>query len=144
MIFLKLDIKSLIKNIAIPLILGTIVGLLTSTKGLENIAQPVFAPPAFLFPIVWTILYTLMGVSAYMVEGSTSPLKDDALGIYYLQLGVNLLWSFIFFTFRLYFIAFLWIILLIFLSVDWRIQICEPKKITNNITIQTITDFPKR
>lgn len=74
--------------------------------------KPCFAPPGYIFPIVWTILYILMGISFYLTN------EDDSVkGIYYLQLIVNLLWSIIFFNLKLYFIAFLWIILLIVLVV---------------------------
>lgn len=109
---MKIDYKKLFLNILIPVILGAIVGFLSgSSKGYDYIVQPSFAPPSIVFPIVWTILYILMGVSSYIV--STNDAYNNALPSYYFQLIINLLWSFIFFKFKLYFIAFLWIILLI-------------------------------
>lgn len=109
---MKIDYKKLIINILIPLGLGTIVGLLTSGMGgYKDIIKPSFAPSGIIFPIVWSILYILMGVSFYLVTEDSS---DDRLKkIYYLQLGVNLVWSFIFFTFKWYLFAFIWILLLV-------------------------------
>ena len=100
--------------ILIPVLLGTIVGLLTSGS-YNDMIQPSFAPPGIVFPIVWSILYTLMGISSYIVLESNSYSKDEAIFIYIAQLIVNLLWSFFFFTFKWYFFSFIWILLLIFL-----------------------------
>lgn len=113
MISLKIDFKKLFINILIPVLLGVIVGFLSgSSKGYDYIIQPSFAPPGILFPIVWTILYTLMGISSYLVS-INNDIYNNSLFIYYFQLIINLLWSFIFFKFKLYFISFLWIIFLI-------------------------------
>ena len=113
---MKLNVKNLAKSIVIPLGVGIIVGLLTSSNAKYNdLVQPSFAPPAILFPIVWTILYILMGISNYIVKEKNA--DQDTLTVYNLQLGVNLLWSFFFFTFRFYFLSFLWIILLIILVI---------------------------
>jgi len=106
--------KKLFVSILIPVGLGALVGFLTSSStSYANFNQPVFAPPAILFPIVWTILYTLMGISSYIISESNSPYKEKALSTYRTQLIINLLWSIIFFTFDLKILAFVWIILLI-------------------------------
>ena len=106
---MKIDYKRLLKNIAIPLICGVIVAFLTKPgTNYKEMIQPSFAPPGVLFPIVWSILYILMGISYYMVEGN-----QKASTLYYYQLIFNLLWSFIFFTFKLYLLSFIWIIALI-------------------------------
>ncbi len=103
--------KVYLKSILIPLILGFIVGFITSkSMDYSTLVKPVLAPPSILFPIVWSILYILMGVSYGILK--TNKLSEESKKIYYLQLGVNLLWSIIFFTFKLRFIALLWIILL--------------------------------
>ena len=116
MIKLKINVKKLIISILIPLGLGFVVGLLSgSSSGYNNIIQPSFAPPGWLFPIVWTILYILMGISDYLVKEELN--TNDSLKIYIYQLGVNLLWSFFFFTFKWYLFSFLWIILLIILVI---------------------------
>ena len=99
---MKIDYKSLLLNIIIPVLLGSLVGFITSpSNSYSELIQPSFAPPGILFPIVWTILYTLMGISHYLVTNSNanSILKASASSIYIIQLIVNLLWSIIFFSF---------------------------------------------
>lgn len=112
---LSLRTKSLIKNLAIPLLIGALAGFLTSGDVKEFTAtakQPFFAPPGWVFPVVWTILYALMGFAAYIIENTSSPRKSRALTVYYVQLSFNFVWSFIFFSAGNYLFAFLWIILL--------------------------------
>lgn len=111
------NIKSLILNIIIPLAVGGISSILTrnSMEIYASSNQPWFAPPGFLFPIVWTILYITMGISAYIVLRSESDLKFKAIAIYALQLFVNFVWPLIFFNLRMYLFAFFWLIILLIL-----------------------------
>ena len=89
-----------------PLILGGIVGLITSGS-MKDFDGPI---PGWVFPVVWSVLYILMGISSYLV-------RDDKklIRLYIIQLVVNLLWSFIFFSFNLKTLAFFWILGLIIL-----------------------------
>ena len=74
--------------------------------------KPPLAPPGILFPIVWTILYTLMGVSYGRLK--TKGLTDEKVNqVYYLQLVINALWSIFFFSLEWRLFSFFWIILLI-------------------------------
>ena len=115
---MKINIRKLLISIIIPIFLGSVVGFLTSgSNNYNDMIQPSFAPPGILFPIVWTILYILMGISSYIVSESNSFDKENSLAIYVIQLIVNLLWSFLFFTFKWYLFSFLWIILLITLVI---------------------------
>ena len=102
--------------IAIPLIVGGVSALLTqnSMEVFERVAQPPLSPPAWLFPVVWTILYTLMGISSYLIITSDSNYneKETALRLYAYQLLVNFLWPTFFFNFGWYLFAFLWLLLL--------------------------------
>ena len=112
---LSVRTKSLIKNLAIPLIVGAVAGFLTNSDVNEFMAtakQPFFSPPGWVFPVVWTILYALMGFAAYVIENTSSPRKSRALTIYYIQLFFNFVWSFIFFSVGNYLFAFVWIIIL--------------------------------
>ena len=110
---MKINIRKLLISIIIPIFLGSVVGFLTSgSNNYNDMIQPSFAPPGILFPIVWTILYILMGISSYIVSE-----KNGNLDIYVVQLIVNLRWSFLFFTFKWYLLSFLWILLLIVLVV---------------------------
>lgn len=106
-----MDVRRLIKSIALPLIIGAVTSLIMMPfNDYQNLNQPAFAPPSIVFPIVWTILYILMGISAYIIS-----VRNGSLKLYYVQLFINALWSIIFFVFKLRFFAFIWIILLIVL-----------------------------
>ena len=106
----------LIKSIALPLIVGGVAGLLTrnSMQDFAALRQPPLSPPGWLFPVVWTILYILMGISSYLIatSGANPSAITDALVVYYIQLAVNFLWSFFFFTFQWYLFSLIWLILL--------------------------------
>lgn len=104
-----------VKSILIPLLIGGLVGIVTSKYiDYNSLVQPSWAPPSFLFPIIWTILYILMGIS-YGILKSNSLLDAKTSNIYYLQLFVNALWSIFFFIFKWRLFAFFWILLLIVL-----------------------------
>ena len=112
---LSVRTKSLIKNLAIPLLVGALAEFLTNADVKEYMAtakQPFFAPPGWVFPVVWTILYALMGFAAYIIENTSIPRKSRALTVYYIQLFFNFVWSFIFFSAGNYLFAFIWIIVL--------------------------------
>lgn len=67
-----------------------------------DLKQPPLAPPAAVFPIVWAILYALMGIGAYLVYVSEdSGIRTFSLRVYTIQLAVNFSWSIIFFRFEL-------------------------------------------
>lgn len=106
----------LIKCIAIPLIAGGISALLTrgSMEEFAMLQKPPLSPPGWIFPVVWTILYTLMGISSYIILTSNANPEEiaKALRVYAYQLIANFLWSTFFFNFGWYFFSFLWIILL--------------------------------
>lgn len=73
-----------------------------------DLLKPPLSPPGWLFPVVWTILFLLMGYAAYRVKRSGKP-AGDALEVYYLQLFFNFLWSIFFFNLDAYLLAFLWL-----------------------------------
>lgn len=103
-------------TIILPLLVGAVSGLLTRNAmgDFQSLIKPPLAPSGWLFPIVWTILYILMGISAYIIRASDTNNEqvDDALTIYHYQLIVNFLWSIFFFNFQWYFFSFVWILLL--------------------------------
>ena len=129
------NFKTFFKAILIPLLIGGVVGFITSNFiDYNSLQQPPLAPPAILFPIVWTILYTLMGVSYGILD--VNGLVDSSINtIYYLQLFVNALWSIIFFVFKWRFFAFLWIILLLILIVIMIIRFYRKNKIAGLLQI---------
>lgn len=84
-------IKIYIKSILVPLLLGGIIGLFISNFINYDILQkPFLSPPKIIFPIVWTILYILMGVS-YGILKSNHKVTSEIKYIYYFQLIVNLI-----------------------------------------------------
>ncbi len=111
--------KAYIISILIALAVGGLSAFLT--RGNMNIYDeiniPPLAPPMWLFPVVWCILYILMGISAALVFKSIDSRKGSALRIYALQLIVNFFWSLIFFNMRAFGFAVIWLILLITLVV---------------------------
>lgn len=112
---MKID-KKLIFYILIPLVVGFIGNLLGgSTDIYTKIVSPSFAPPGFLFPIVWSILYILMGISSYLVSKEAN--NKEALTVYFVQLGINALWSFFFFRLNWFFFSSLWIVMLLTLVI---------------------------
>lgn len=128
-------IKIYLKSILIPVVLGGFVGILTSSNmNYSNLIKPVFSPPAILFPIVWTILYILMGVS-YGILKSNLQLTEKGKNIYYLQLFVNYLWPIFFFVFDLKLFSFFWILLLIVLVVFMIKEFYYKNKLTGLLQI---------
>lgn len=111
--------EALILSILIPLAVGSFSSLITrNTIDIYNtINKASISPPSYVFPIVWTILYILMGLSSYIIYVSDSEKKESALKIYALQLFFNFFWSILFFTFSQYLFAFIWLIVLIVLII---------------------------
>ena len=105
--------KNLILAIAIPNIIGILGAIIGNPSTFNEILKPSFTPPSQIFSIVWPILYTLMGISSYLIFKSNDKYKNKALSIYIIQLVLNFLWNFIFFNQQNYLLAFSWIIILI-------------------------------
>ena len=125
-------IKRIIYSI-LPIVGGALVGLIISGyMNYGELVKPPLSPPSYIFPIVWTILYILMGISAYIVCLNNN---DKVPLIYYVQLGVNALWSIIFFVFKLRFLAFIWIILLIILVIKMIKEFKDINKIAAYLQI---------
>ena len=129
------NLKIYVKSILIPLILGAIVGFITYQYiDYNSLEQPPLSPPSFLFPIVWTILYTLMGVS-YGILKSNGLVTPEINLIYYLQLAVNLLWPIAFFVLEWRLFAFVWLLLLIVLVIIMIIKFYNQNKLAGLLQI---------
>lgn len=112
--------KQLILCLVIPLVVGGLAALL-SRGGMEDygdIYKPLLAPPGWVFPVVWSILYLMMGYASYLVVTSdASPERiRRAMTIYYLQLAANFLWPLIFFALEAFLAAFIWLLVLFALA----------------------------
>lgn len=128
-------IKIYIKSIAIPVIVGGIVGLIISSSiDYNTLQKPFLAPTSIVFPIAWTILYILMGISYGILE--SNQLTDRKIDlIYYIQLGVNALWSIFFFLLKWRLFSFIWIILLAILIIIMIIKFYNKNKIAGLLQI---------
>ena len=126
---MKINYKKLLIFILIPLILGAIVAFLTiPNNDVDSII------PSWIFPVVWTILYILMGISSYLVYRDSNKIPR----IYIVQLIFNLLWSFVFFKFKLYTIAFIWILILIVLVIIMIKEFNKINKLSSYLQIPYI------
>lgn len=108
-----------ISMLLLPFCVGLVAGALTQNAqeafGMYN--KPPLSPPAWLFPVAWTILYILMGIASYLVYVNTSSsetvgTKILALLFYAVQLFFNFLWSLVFFRLEEYWVAFVWLLIL--------------------------------
>ena len=106
----------LLKSVATALLIGILAAVLTGggMEAFESVNKPPLSPPGWLFPIVWTILYILMGVAFYLVNqsGASQEERNIATRLYGVQLIVNFFWPILFFGFGWYGVAFLWLVLL--------------------------------
>lgn len=127
--------KIFAKSILIPVIIGGVVGLIISgSMDYESLQKPPLSPPGIIFPIVWTILYVLMGISYGILESKN--LNDEKINlIYYLQLFVNALWSIFFFVLKWRLFSFIWIILLLILIIIMIVKFYKKDKLSGILQI---------
>lgn len=135
----KVDIGALIISLLISVGGGFIAGIFNKNSMMmyTNLQKPVFSPPAILFPIVWTILYILMGIAAYrvyMVIKETNTSKAP-LVLYGVQLLLNFLWPFLFFKFRLYGLAFIELVILFIFIILTTVSFFKRDKVAGILMI---------
>ena len=119
----KINIPLLIICILIPLAVGFLSAYIVgdNTFKYQNFNRPPLSPPGAIFPVVWTILYIIMGISSYIILQSDSKEKGFALRLYAVNLFLNFFWSIIFFSYEMYFFAFIWLLILLFV-VLWMVR----------------------
>ena len=111
----KFSIVAFTVFMIIPIATGLLASYLTTGNMsiYDNIIKPPLSPPSIVFPIVWSALYVLMGISSYLVYQNTE--RIGPLFTYFLSLFVNFFWSIIFFNWQEFGFAFIWLLLLWFL-----------------------------
>lgn len=128
---MKIKWRSLLCSIAIPLVIGGLAALLTKDNMImfDYLKKPPLAPPRWLFPVAWTILYVLMGAAAYLVAVSHKPKAQRcrALLLYSVQLVFNFFWPIIFFNGEKFLFAFIWLLIMLLFVLGttlsfWRID----------------------
>ena len=104
--------KSLILNIALPLGIGIVAGLITmgAMEDFAALNPPPLSPPGWLFPVVWTILYVLMGVSSWRIRRIDKQARP--LGVYYVSLVFNFFWPIFFFVCHMWLLSLIWLLIL--------------------------------
>ena len=133
--------KSLLINIAIPVSVGIISAIITGGgfDTYSQIVQPPLSPPPILFPIVWSILYILMGISSYLIVQQTEDIRTNkSLIVYAIQLAVNFFWPVFFFGLKAYLFSFIWIILLIAAIITMTVLYYRQNKIAAYLQIPYI------
>ena len=117
----KIQCGPLAAALAIPLAVGGFSAFLTrdGMKYFKIVSKPPLSPPTWVFPVMWTILYLMLGAASYLVwvSGASNARRDRALTVYGLGLAVNFLWPIVFFTMRFYLTAFVLLLLLWILAV---------------------------
>lgn len=128
---MKLDWKKLLIALAVPLAVGGLAALLSGgMEDYESYVQPPLSPPGWVFPVVWTVLYLLMGYASYLVWTSDAEQseKRKALLLYGLQLLANFIWPLLFFGADMLLAALIWLVVLwvlIFLTIRAFSKISE-------------------
>ena len=132
----NLDIKKLLFYIITTILIGTIPSIFAfkSMNIYNSLNRPPLSPPSIVFPIAWTILYILMGIS-YGILADKELLDTKTEVIYYNQLIFNGLWSIIFFSLKWRFFAFIWIIALAILVIFMIIEFCKKNKLAGLLQI---------
>lgn len=127
---LRQDIPGLVAWLAVSFAAAALGGFASAEAGdfYGQLARPPWAPPGWLFAPAWTVLYLLMGVAAWLVWRERGARKvGTALTLFLVQLGVNALWTWLFFVWRLGALAFaeilvLWVLILCTIFAFWRVR----------------------
>lgn len=127
---MPIKIPQLVLSIGICLgagILGSFFTVSSIPTWYATLNKPSFSPPNWIFGPVWTALYILMGISLYLVLVSKSKVKQKGINSFFIQLGLNAIWSIIFFgmrnpTLALVDIAALWIAIVLTIRAFYKIN----------------------
>ncbi len=122
---MKIKWKPFIISLVIPLGVGALAGILSGSgmREYSQMNQPPLSPPGWVFPIVWSALYLLMGYASYRVytADADKAQKRNALILYGIQLFLNFLWPLVFFGLGWYLTAF-WLLLLLWIAIFLTIR----------------------
>ena len=114
----------------IPLVVGIISSLFTNMDTYSMFNKPPLSPPGIVFPIVWTIIYLLIGYSSYRVRED-----KDSLKLFYTSLAINGIWSIVFFNLQNYLGVFILIIILIILQIFILIRFKKEDELSYKLNI---------
>jgi len=124
--------------LVLPIILGGFVGfIINGFIDYGELVKPPLAPPKILFPIAWSIIYLLMGISYYLYRKEFN--DEKTIRLYYAQLIINLSWSIVFFVFKLRLLSIAWILVLDVLVIILIKRFFETKRISAYLNIPYLT-----
>lgn len=130
--------KEIIKKVFylfFPIVIGSIVAFIISNSiDYTSLIKPMLSPPKVIFPIMWSIIYLLMGLSYYLYKKDYDDICLVDI-VYYIQLFVNALWSIIFFLCKARLVAIIWIIILDLLVILLIYLFYSKKKISAYLNI---------
>lgn len=136
----RISVGTLIIAVLIPLLVGYFSSVLSRSAMTEygTMNKPPLSPPAMVFPIAWTILYIMMGLASYFIimSEADSKAKMSIMIIYAISLAMNFCWSIVFFNWRMYLVAFIWLLVL------WCLVIIIAVKSFNVSKIATVMFIP--
>ncbi|MGN1227354.1 MAG: TspO/MBR family protein [Christensenellales bacterium] len=109
--------------IAIPVSIGLLSYIIIkdNLQIYGEIAKPFFAPPSILFTIIWPILYSLMGISTYLIVMKQKKIETASICVYAVQLFFNFVWPILFFISNMFLLSSIWLIVLMFFII-WMIS----------------------
>lgn len=133
---MKVQWKKLFICLLIPLAVGGVSAFLTkySMQIFESVNKPPLSPPGWLFPVVWTILYLLMGLASYLVVTSNG-LDAPGLLAYGVQLIFNFFWPIFFFNRQMYLFSFFWLVIMWLLILTTAILFYRSSKLAGYLLV---------
>lgn len=137
----NINFKHLIIAVFIPLAVGGISSLIVGSGFdvySEAVTKPPMSPPDWLFPVMWTILYILMGISSYLVYEKDTTEAKQPLAVYTIQLAMNFMWPILFFSLSAYLFSFIWLIILWSLAITMAVMFYRVSKLAGMLQIPYI------
>ncbi len=137
-IAIKIKYENKVKAVlltALPLVVGGLSAAIAGDMSKQNYAQPPFSPPAWVFPVAWTILYLMMGFASYLVYRDCDCILNDAMKCFFYQLFVNFSWSIVFFRFGFYTAAAVVLTALLLLTIGTTVQFFGINKTAGRLMI---------
>lgn len=123
---------------ALPLVVGGLSAAIAGDMSKVDYVQPPLSPPAWVFPVAWTVLYLMMGFASYLVYRDCDYLLNDAMKCYFYQLFVNFTWSIVFFRFEFYAAAVVVLIALLLLTIGTTAQFFSINKTAGKLMVPYI------
>lgn len=132
MVIRTIKLKKLLGYLAATFLFGIIGALLGGGAGqiYSSINKPPLSPPSIVFPIVWSILYLLMGIGAYFLSNERNYKTSDLLKLYWSQLVLNALWPLFFWRVKAYYFAAIIIVAILVLVLWLTIKAYKINKLT--------------